>query len=75
MKLIYSSSMNSVSTNPFEDDEDEEIEEHMEMATSNNLEVTKVEKITKRRKKRRAPPPPPSQQQMVIIVNFYLNFI
>lgn len=58
--------MNSVSTNPFDDDEDE-IEEHVELSTSNTLEVTKVQKASKppRKKKRQAPPPPPSQKQMV----------
>ena len=57
--------MNSVSTNPFEDDDDE-IEEHVEMSTSNNLEVTKVQKAPKPpRKKKRQAPPPPSQKQMV----------
>lgn len=55
--------MNSISTNPFEDDEDE-IEEQMEVTKNGTSQASKVMKPT-RKKKRRAPPPPPGQQQMV----------
>lgn len=60
-KLIFvcSSSMNSISTNPFEDDEDI-IEEQMEVGTCEAVKVAKPA----RKKKRRAPQPP-GQQQMV----------
>lgn len=57
--------MNSVSTNPFEDEEDE-IEEHVELSASNTLEVTKkVQRAPKPSRKKRQAPPPPSQKQMV----------
>lgn len=55
--------MNSISTNPFEDDEDE-IEEQMEVTKVGTSQASKVVKPS-RKKKRRAPPPPPGQQQMV----------
>lgn len=54
--------MNSVSTNPFEDDEDE-IEEQIEENKVGSLEGAKISKAA-RKKKRRAPQPP-GQQQMV----------
>jgi hypothetical protein len=55
--------MNSISTNPFDDDEDE-IEEIMEASQVGTSQASKAVKPA-RKKKRRAPPPPPGQQQMV----------
>lgn len=54
--------MNSISTNPFEDDEDV-IEEQLEVTKVGSLTTSKILKPA--RKKRRAPLPP-GQQQMVI---------
>lgn len=65
--------MNSVSTNPFDDDEDDEVAE----MTNSTLEIAKVEKSLKspnRKKKRRAPPPPPGQKQMVRDFNYLIIF-
>ncbi|XP_070495163.1 uncharacterized protein [Chironomus tepperi] len=63
-RMTPGSSMNSISTNPFDDDYDDDNDENVEgIITSNNLTQTEnsMSSSTKkpaRKKKRRAPPPP-----------------
>jgi hypothetical protein len=70
LAVFNSSSMNSISTNPFDDDEHEEFVEGQ-----SQVQMTSSSQKPARKKKRRAPPPPVQTQNKSVsnIISFFFQ--